>query len=86
MSADVTQTLEKMKKVEIEVADSLAETANKATNPFVKTLITSLVNDSKKHAQILQTLIDFKTGKIEKSFVDVGMGPRVKLSQALPSR
>jgi rubrerythrin len=83
LSSNLTETLEEMKKIEYEVADSLAETAEKATNPFVKTLITSLVNDSRKHAQILQTLLDFKTGKVEKSFVDVGMGPRVKLSQAL---
>lgn len=80
---NVVDTLEEMKKTEFKVADSLKKTGEEATNPFVKTLITSLVNDSKKHAQILQTLIDFKTGKVEKSFVDVGMGPRVKLSQAL---
>jgi len=79
----IVDVLKEMKKTENKVADSLIKTGEKATNPFVQTLITSLVNDSKKHAQILQTLIDFKTGKIEKSFVDVGMGPRVKLSQAL---
>ncbi len=80
---NVVDVLEEMKKKEDEVAESLVKTSQKATNPFVKTLITSLVNDSQKHAQILQTLIDFKTGKIEKSFVDVGMGPRVELSKSL---
>ncbi len=80
---NIVDVLEEMKKTEFKVADSLEKTGEKATNPFVKTLVTSLVNDSKKHAQILQTLIDFKTGKIEKSFVDVGMGPRVELSKSL---
>lgn len=80
---NVVDILEDMKKKENKIAESLAKTGEKAANPFVKTLINSLVNDSRKHAQILQTLIDFKTGKIEKSFVDVGMGPRVELSKSL---
>ena len=60
MQEDSISLLTKQRVLETSIAESLERTAGTTMNPIVRLIVTALVLDSKKHAAILQALIDAK--------------------------
>ena len=77
------EVVRKQKKIEKKVAEELNSSKSEIDHVYVNALLDVLIYDSLKHASLLQAIIDIKTGKIEKSFLDVQMGPRIEMSQSL---
>ena len=73
----------KQKKIEKKVAEELNSSKSEIDHVYVKAILDVLIYDSLKHASLLQAIIDIKSGKVEKSFLDLQMGPRIEMSQSL---
>jgi len=73
----------KQKKIEKDVARALRDTKKNVDHIYVKALLDVLINDSMKHAALLQAIIDIKEGRLERSFLDIQMGPRIEMAQSL---
>jgi len=56
------ELLKNQREDELKIANAMETTAQSTTNPVVKYLINALVLDSKKHAGILQAIIDLRFG------------------------
>jgi rubrerythrin len=79
--------LSKQKDLELEAAESLSSIVDMSRSNVVKLLLLGIVQDSKKHAQILESLIGLiKTptfGDVEKFEIATGVEKHIKIEEEM---
>jgi len=77
---DVIDLLKEQKKLELSHVEVLSESIKDLKQPMARVIIETIIQDSKKHAAIVQALIDVGAGEAP-MLMDVDMGAAVNLHQ-----